>query len=135
MKIPACDGPPLPTPGCKELVVGAEQNVMGWPRGAFVAQVHDVDIIPSLQQRMRQEGFLHWNMWHMEGDLILLSSLSADLTHSLLLEGSGGLAKPEALPEETKEEASSQMKAELEAAGDRRPPELHGGNWRRLVTT
>ncbi|GAB4837659.1 hypothetical protein Ancab_002509 [Ancistrocladus abbreviatus] len=57
MKIPANDEPPQPAPICKELDFGAEQIVMDWPKGALVARVHDVDIIPSLQQRLRQDGF------------------------------------------------------------------------------
>ncbi|GAB4835928.1 hypothetical protein Ancab_000847 [Ancistrocladus abbreviatus] len=93
MKNPASKEPPQPAPVCKELELGAAQIVMDWPIGALVARVHEVDIIPSFQQRLRQEGFLHWNVRHMGADLVLLSSPSADLTHFLVSEGSERLTK------------------------------------------
>ncbi|GAB4846920.1 hypothetical protein Ancab_025930 [Ancistrocladus abbreviatus] len=42
---------------------------------------------------------------------------------------------PEALPEETKDEASSQTKAQLQAVEDRCAPEWRSGKWRRVATS
>ncbi|GAB4842090.1 hypothetical protein Ancab_012050 [Ancistrocladus abbreviatus] len=82
--------PPL---GIKEMEFRAEQAVMEWLKGSFVARVHDMDVIPSLRQRLRHDGLSHCNVRHIGHDLILLSSPHVGLLQSAMTEGNQRLSK------------------------------------------
>ncbi|GAB4846790.1 hypothetical protein Ancab_025798 [Ancistrocladus abbreviatus] len=77
----------------KELEASANQIAMDSFKGASVARVHDVTLIPSLQQRLRHAGVHHCIVRHMGGDLVLLSSSIIDPTHSSVIEGIECLSK------------------------------------------
>ncbi|GAB4848402.1 hypothetical protein Ancab_003099 [Ancistrocladus abbreviatus] len=70
-----------------------EQIAMEWLKGSFVARVLDVEAIPHLQHKLRQEGLLHYRVWHIEGAIILLSSLNAGLLKAYVTEGANHLSK------------------------------------------
>ncbi|GAB4852803.1 hypothetical protein Ancab_017007 [Ancistrocladus abbreviatus] len=59
-----------------------EQIVMEWLKGSFVASVHDVEVIPHLQQKLLQEGFTQCKVRHMGGALVLLSSSNVEVLNS-----------------------------------------------------
>ncbi|GAB4855719.1 hypothetical protein Ancab_024363 [Ancistrocladus abbreviatus] len=71
----------------KRLEFNMEQLGMDWLKGSFVGRVHDVEVIPILQQRLRDAGFPQCSVRHIRGNLVLISSPSTDLFCSSVTNG------------------------------------------------
>ncbi|GAB4853410.1 hypothetical protein Ancab_017588 [Ancistrocladus abbreviatus] len=59
----------------------------------FTGRVHDVEVIPSLQQRLRKDGLPSCQVRYMGDDLVLLSSPDADLLQLTVMEDAKRWAK------------------------------------------
>ncbi|GAB4829540.1 hypothetical protein Ancab_019211 [Ancistrocladus abbreviatus] len=64
--------------GLEEMSFNVEQSDMNWLKTTYVCRVHNVGMIPTLQERLHFEGLSQCVVRYMGGNLILLSSLNAD---------------------------------------------------------
>ncbi|GAB4843336.1 hypothetical protein Ancab_013302 [Ancistrocladus abbreviatus] len=79
--------------GLKRMQISINQLDVEWLKGAYVGRVHDVEGIPLLQKRLERDSFPQCSVSYIGRDLVLISSLNADLLHSAVLDSGKRLAK------------------------------------------
>ncbi|GAB4855324.1 hypothetical protein Ancab_023944 [Ancistrocladus abbreviatus] len=79
--------------GLKRMKISIDQLDVEWLKGACVGHVHEAKAILLLQKRLEHDGFPQCSVRYIGGDLVLISSLNANLLHSAVLNGDQRLAK------------------------------------------